>query len=115
MARPRSPTGLDRRQLLTAAGLGAGVSMTSAKAATPEVRVAAPRVDYLENPLGLDNAKPRFSWTLEAGAARDVRQTAYRVSVAGSPEALRPADRCSGTAARSPRIVRSTSPMKAPP
>jgi alpha-L-rhamnosidase len=80
--------GLDRRQLLTAAGLGVGASATSAKAATPGVRVAAPRVDYLENPLGLDNAKPRFSWTLEAGAARDIRQLAYRVTVAASAKAL---------------------------
>lgn len=89
MAAARSRSGLDRRQVLATAGLGAGVSITAARAATLRVRVAAPRVDYLENPLGLDNRRPRFSWTLEAGAARDIRQTAYRVTVAGSPEALR--------------------------
>ncbi|MDR7118787.1 family 78 glycoside hydrolase catalytic domain [Caulobacter sp. BE254] len=92
MAAARSRSGLDRRQLLTAAGLGAGVSATSAQAATPQVRVAAPRVDYLENPLGLDNRKPRFSWTLEAGGARDLRQTAYRLTVATGLEALRAGD-----------------------
>jgi len=89
MARPRAKAGLDRRQLLTASGLGAGVSITSAKATTPDVRVAAPRVDYLENPLGLDNRRPRFSWTLAAEAGRDIRQTAYRITVAASPDALR--------------------------
>src|SRR5689334_3207470 len=89
MAAARSRSGLDRRQVLTAAGLGAGASATSAQAATPQVRVAAPRVDYLENPLGLDNRRPRFSWALEAGAARDVKQTVYRVTVASNPEALR--------------------------
>jgi alpha-L-rhamnosidase len=89
MAAPRSKAGLDRRQLLTVAGLGAGVSITAARAAAPEIRVAAPRVDYLENPLGLDNARPRFSWTLEAGDARDIEQAAYRLTVASSPGGLR--------------------------
>jgi alpha-L-rhamnosidase len=28
--------------------------------------------------------KPRFSWTLEAGDARDVEQAAYRLTVAAS-------------------------------
>ncbi len=48
------------------------------------------RCEYLRDPLGIDSGKPRFSWKLtpiaeEIGTA----QTAYRVVVASSPEALR--------------------------
>src|SRR6266542_4264612 len=43
--------------------------------------------EYLRSPLGIDVARPRLSWRLEA-TGRDVRQTAYQVLVAGSLAAL---------------------------
>ncbi len=48
------------------------------------VAVTNLRVDYLTRPLGLENSRPRFSWTLEAGPGegRGLAQTAYRVEVA---------------------------------
>jgi len=47
------------------------------------------RCEYLENPLGIDVMKPRLSWKLEAlPEARGLRQTAYQVLVASSPEIL---------------------------
>jgi alpha-L-rhamnosidase len=48
------------------------------------------RCEYLEDPLGLDVRQPRLSWRLEArdAAARGLRQTAYRVLVAGSAAKL---------------------------
>ena len=49
------------------------------------------RVEYRENPLGIDVAAPRFSW-LAASAdakARGLRQTAYRILVATSERSLR--------------------------
>ncbi len=49
------------------------------------------RLEYRENPLGIDVAAPRFSW-LAAPAdpkARGLRQTAYRILVASSERALR--------------------------
>ncbi|MCP3775765.1 glycoside hydrolase family 78 protein [Paenibacillus sp. MZ04-78.2] len=38
------------------------------------------RIEYLENPLGIDELKPRFSWAIHA-AGRGARQTAYRIIV----------------------------------
>ena len=56
--------------------------------------LAAPEaltVEYLRDPVGLDTAAPRLSWKLAAAnaKARDLRQTAYRVLVASTPENLR--------------------------
>jgi len=50
------------------------------------------RCEYRDNPLGIDAAKPRLSWTMNAGTqkteARGQKQTAYQVLVASSPELL---------------------------
>jgi len=55
------------------------------------------RCEYRENPLGIDVVKPRLSWVIgdqlsvvrnQLSAARGVRQTAYQVLVASSPEML---------------------------
>jgi alpha-L-rhamnosidase len=51
------------------------------------VRVAGLKVDYLDDPLGLENRRPRLSWRLESHR-RNVRQSAYRVRVASSREAV---------------------------
>lgn len=56
--------------------------------------LAAPQaltVDYLQDPVGLDHAAPRLSWKLIAArrSARDLRQVAYQILVASSPERLR--------------------------
>jgi alpha-L-rhamnosidase len=45
------------------------------------------RCENLENPLGMDEAKPRLSWKL-ADSRRSARQTAYRVLVASTPAKL---------------------------
>ena len=54
------------------------------------IRPVTLRCEYLINPLGIDVTRPRLSWTLAAGdsARRGVRQTAYRICVAPSAEAL---------------------------
>jgi alpha-L-rhamnosidase len=51
------------------------------------IKVANLRCEYLENPLGIDQIKPRLSWKLES-EQRGQRQTAYRVLVASSREKL---------------------------
>lgn len=43
--------------------------------------------EYRINPLGIDVLQPRLSWQLESNQ-RGTRQTAYRILVAGSDEAL---------------------------
>jgi alpha-L-rhamnosidase len=45
------------------------------------------RVDNLANPLGIDDATPKFSWQLR-DAETGAKQTAYEVLVASSPELL---------------------------
>lgn len=45
------------------------------------------RTEYLDNPLGIDEKKPRFSWQI-ASNGRNIRQTAYQVQVAQLPSNL---------------------------
>ena len=45
------------------------------------------KTEFLENPLGLDTAKPRFSWIVE-DTTPGAKQTAYQVQAASSPEKL---------------------------
>ena len=51
------------------------------------VQVRQLRCEYLTDPLGIDAATPRLSWTLRSDQ-RGQRQTAYQVLVASSPERL---------------------------
>ena len=46
------------------------------------------RCEYLNNPLGIDVARPRLSWVIES-TRRGARQTAYQVLVASSEELLK--------------------------
>ena len=47
------------------------------------------RCEYLQDPSGIDVVRPRLSWTLKGPAqARALRQSAYQVWVASSPEKL---------------------------
>jgi len=45
------------------------------------------RCEYLADPLGIDERAPRLSWILESPERGQV-QSAYRILVASSPEAL---------------------------
>jgi len=45
------------------------------------------KTEFLENPLGIDAAKPRFSWIVE-DTTPGARQTAYQIQAASSPETL---------------------------
>lgn len=56
----------------------------------PALAAAHLRCEYLVDPLGIDVLQPRLTWELEATdpAARAVRQSAYRILVAGSRAAL---------------------------
>jgi len=51
------------------------------------VTVTEPRVEYRDDPLGVEARRPRLSWKLASGE-RAQRQTAYRVLVASSPDRL---------------------------
>lgn len=44
------------------------------------MKITELKTEYRDNPIGLDNPHPRFSWILES-EDRDVRQQAYRIVV----------------------------------
>ncbi|MEI6950790.1 family 78 glycoside hydrolase catalytic domain [Paraflavisolibacter sp. H34] len=47
-----------------------------------DIQLVRLKVEYAETPLGMDVARPRFSWQLQASAGqRGARQTAYQVVV----------------------------------
>lgn len=61
-----------------------GATESSAKS---NLTISAERLEYRENPLGLDTQKPRFSWVLSSDK-RAQRQTAYQILVSSSAENL---------------------------
>jgi alpha-L-rhamnosidase len=60
-----------------------GTPASAADALTPREL----RCEYLVNPLGIDETKPRLSWQPES-ATRGQKQTAYQILVASSPGTL---------------------------
>ncbi|MFJ7996333.1 alpha-L-rhamnosidase [Streptomyces sp. NPDC096310] len=93
---------ISRRRLLgtTATVLGTTLAagpLPAARAATPApagasaakaaLRVTAPTVEYVRQPLGLDTPHPRLSWPF-VSARPGGRQTAYQIRVATSPHRL---------------------------
>lgn len=74
--------------ILLAAGAGQVVPGGRAAAPPPDgLAVSELRCEYRSDPLGIDSEHPRLSWIL-ASARRGEVQTAYRVIVARSLEAL---------------------------
>lgn len=93
-AMPRHP--LSRRRFLTlAAGTSAAAASlpylperAAAAAAPPgQFRPTTLKVESADRPLGIDIAVPRLSWQLDT-QERGVRQSAYRIVVASSPDRL---------------------------
>jgi len=64
------------------------VSIMVGCSADKKLSVTNLRCEYLENPLGMDVPQPRFSWIITSNL-RDVSQSAYRVLVADSKQALK--------------------------
>ena len=66
------------------------VAGDAAAAESCALRPANLRCEYMANPLGIDEPRPRLSWELLAAEAkaRGLKQRAYRVLVAASPKAL---------------------------
>ncbi|MBY0433223.1 MAG: hypothetical protein K2U26_03845, partial [Cyclobacteriaceae bacterium] len=52
-----------------------------------QLKVQNLRVENLQNPMGLDEKQPRFSWQL-ASDKRNVLQTAYEITVRGGKNVL---------------------------
>lgn len=67
--------------------IGLLVCLTLNANAFEQPTVDALRCELLENPIGVDKTSPRLSWQIHS-EERGVRQTAYHVLVASSPEKL---------------------------
>ena len=52
------------------------------------IEVTGLQTEQLINPMGIDTAEPSVSWRIES-SAKDVRQTAYQILMASSPELLK--------------------------
>ncbi|MCI8497245.1 MAG: family 78 glycoside hydrolase catalytic domain, partial [Clostridiales bacterium] len=66
---------------------GGMISLAAPEDVLSDVRILEPQVEYRDNPLGIEVETPRFSWRMEA-SERGQYQTAYRILVASSEEAL---------------------------
>ncbi len=77
-----------RLLLLVLAGL-ANLCLLGQAAGLPgaELRVANPRCEYLTNPIGVDEPKPRLSWE-PVSLGWEQRQTSYQIQACGSPQDL---------------------------
>jgi alpha-L-rhamnosidase len=53
------------------------------------IRITRMKTDHIENPLGIDETTPGFSWALESDQG-DVRQESYRVQVSAAAIAVAP-------------------------
>jgi len=79
-----------------AACLFAAVAMLTCIASVSAIELANLRCEYRDNPLGIDTPKPRLSWVIgqaqsenpKSESPRGLRQTAYQVLVASTPELL---------------------------
>ena len=52
------------------------------------VQISDLRCEYLRSPLGMDALQPRLSWILKCPEVRGVRQSAFHLLVASTPEIL---------------------------
>jgi len=75
------------RAVFPAAAAIVCASVAAGLAAPETVKVGNLRCEYRVQPLGIDTAQPRLSWTLKS-EERGQAQTAYRVLVAESMESL---------------------------
>jgi alpha-L-rhamnosidase len=69
---------------------GRAIALATSKdmrAARVSLRPAELKCEYAVDPMGVDVAKPRLSWTVES-SERGANQSAYRVLVASTPELL---------------------------
>ncbi len=78
-----------RSALLTALLLAPPGALNGAEIST-DTKPVNLRCENLVNPLGIDATKPRLSWQMQASdpADRGLKQTAYQVQAASSPEKL---------------------------
>ncbi len=82
-----------KKRLVTLCGMSvmlfAPLALVQAAGSEPDLVPTRLRCEYRENPLGIDAAKPRLFWRMEAKSHRGTKQTGYQVLVATSEELLK--------------------------
>ncbi|MGN1121413.1 MAG: family 78 glycoside hydrolase catalytic domain, partial [Eubacteriales bacterium] len=73
---------------LGTAAAGTGTSESGKARSTGSLCVSHLTVDHLTEPMGIDSETPVFSWQIADDAVRAWKQTAYRITVADSEQAL---------------------------
>ena len=82
------------------------VLLVAPLAALHAVEPTSLKTEFLDNPLAIDTAEPRFSWIVEDTTA-GAKQTAYQVQAASSPSGTRPNWRASASAVWLPKVFLS--------
>lgn len=78
-----------RRWWVVSAFAIVGFGLVASQAAAPSgLQPTVLRVEYLVNPLAVQERQPRLSWEFADAGRRAARQTAYRVLVASRPDLL---------------------------
>ena len=62
--------------------------VSCSRGASDQIRTSDLRIEYHEEPLGIDMDSPRFSWVVES-SRRDVMQDAYRIVVSREDKAFK--------------------------
>nr|WP_121271898.1 alpha-L-rhamnosidase [Pedobacter schmidteae] len=75
------------KQYIDFATLTVALILFGATGGFAQVSVQHLRCELLQNPVGIDVLQPRLSWEISS-AEREVKQTAYHILVASSPEKL---------------------------
>jgi alpha-L-rhamnosidase len=81
---------LNRREFLSGTStllLTTGLTPPVLSAPSDAIAVVDLRTESVDAPVGVETSKPQLSWRIEAGR-RGMRQSAYRIEVASSAEAL---------------------------
>jgi alpha-L-rhamnosidase len=80
---------MSRRWWVVSAVAIVGLPSLAGRAMAPDgLQPIALRVEYLVNPLAVQERQPRFSWQFTESGRRGVKQTAYRILVASQPGLL---------------------------
>ena len=82
-------SGLDRRTFLAGTGVPSAFVAAGGRCrpSAESYAVEGLRTEQLEGPIGIEAVRPRFSWRV-ISSDRGVRQSAWRVIVASSADAL---------------------------
>mgnify|MGYP000983018884 CR=1 FL=1 len=76
------------KKLLISIGFISGILIfIQCRTTENNIEITTMRCEYLEDPIGIDEPQPHFTWSIQAGEW-DIKQTAYQIQFASTPELL---------------------------